>query len=78
MFSQRAELYADILTSNPDGAAVSHLFEQEAAHFSRAVAMHDRETMLGRFREIAAFMTEFAAWAKKESDAILRDIVRHG
>jgi len=78
MFSQRAELYADILTSNPDGAAVSHLFEQEAAHFSRAVAMHDRETMLARFREIATFMTEFAAWAKKESDAILRDIVRHG
>ena len=78
MFSQRAELYADILTSNPDGAAVSHLFEQEAAHFARAVAMHDRETMLARFREIASFMTEFAAWAKKESDAILRDIVRHG
>jgi chorismate mutase/prephenate dehydrogenase len=78
MFSQRAELYADILTSNPDGAAVSHLFEQEAAHFSRAVAMHDRDTMLARFREIATFMTEFAAWAKKESDAILRDIVRHG
>jgi len=78
MFSQRAELYADILTSNPDGAAVSHLFEQEAAHFSRAVAMHDRDTMLARFREIATFMAEFAAWARKESDAILRDIVRHG
>jgi chorismate mutase/prephenate dehydrogenase len=78
MFSQRAELYADILTANPEGAAVSHLFEQEAAHFSRAVAMHDRETMLKRFHEIAHFMTEFAAWAKKESDAILHDIVRHG
>jgi hypothetical protein len=40
--------------------------------------MHDRATMLTRFHEIAAFMTEFSAWAKKESDAILHDIVRHG
>jgi chorismate mutase/prephenate dehydrogenase len=78
MFSQRAELYADILTANPDGTAVSHLFEQESAHFARAVALHDRETMLKRFHEIAAYMKEFAAWAKNESDAILRDIVRHG
>jgi chorismate mutase/prephenate dehydrogenase len=78
MFSQRAELYADILTSNPDGARVSHIFEQEASHFARSVAMHDREAVVKRFREVAAFMTEFAAWAKKESDAILHDIVRHG
>jgi chorismate mutase/prephenate dehydrogenase len=78
MFSQRAELYADILTANPDGAAVSQIFEQEASHFSRAVAMQDRDTMLRRFHEIADYMMEFAEWAKKESDAILQDIVRHG
>jgi chorismate mutase/prephenate dehydrogenase len=78
MFSQRAELYADILTSNPDGSRISHIFEQEAGHFARAVAMHDRETVLKRFREVASYMKEFAAWAKKESDAILHDIVRHG
>jgi chorismate mutase/prephenate dehydrogenase len=78
MFSQRAELYADILTSNPEGARVTHVFEQEASHFARSVAMHDREAVVKRFREVAVFMTEFAAWAKKESDAILHDIVRHG
>jgi len=78
MFSQRAELYADILTANPDGEKVSQMFQQESAHFARAIAMHDRETMLKRFHEIAAYMKEFAAWAKNESDAILRDIVRHG
>jgi chorismate mutase/prephenate dehydrogenase len=78
MFSQRAELYADILTGNPDGEKLSHLFEQEAGHFARAVAMHDRESVVRRFREVAGYMQEFATWAKKQSDAILEELVRRG
>ncbi len=78
MFSQRAELYADILTVNPEAPRLSHVFEQEAAHFARAVAMTDRETVLRRFQQVAVYMKDFAAWAKKQSDAILDDLVRHG
>ncbi len=78
MFSQRAELYADILTVNPDAPRLSHVFEQEAAHFARAVAMSDRETVVRRFQQVAEFMKDFAAWAKTQSDAILDDLVRHG
>ncbi len=78
MFSQRAELYADILTVNPEAARLSHVFEQEAAHFARAVAMSDRDSVVKRFREVAGYMKEFATWAKKQSDAILDDLVRHG
>ncbi|MBX3186484.1 MAG: bifunctional chorismate mutase/prephenate dehydrogenase [Labilithrix sp.] len=78
MFSQRAELYADILTANADAARLSHVFEQEAAHFARAVAMGDRDTVVRRFQQVADFMKDFAAWAKKQSDAILDDLVRHG
>lgn len=78
MFSQQAELYADILTINPEAPRLSHVFEQEAAHFARAVAMGDRETVVRRFRQVAEFMKDFAAWAKKQSDAILDDLVRHG
>ncbi|CAN5812454.1 bifunctional chorismate mutase/prephenate dehydrogenase [soil metagenome] len=78
MFSQRAELYADILTVNPEAPRLSHVFEQEAAHFARAVAMKDRESVVKRFREVAEYMKDFAAWAKKQSDAILDDLVRHG
>lgn len=78
MFSQRAELYADILTVNPEAPRLSHVFEQEAAHFARAVAMGDRTTVVNRFRQVAEFMKDFAAWAKKQSDAILDDLVRHG
>jgi chorismate mutase/prephenate dehydrogenase len=78
MFSQRAELYADILTANPEAPRLSHVFEQEAAHFARAVAMSDREAVVKRFRVVAEFMKDFAAWAKKQSDAILDDLVRHG
>jgi chorismate mutase/prephenate dehydrogenase len=78
MFSQQAELYADILTVNPEAPRLSHVFEQEAAHFARAVAMGDRETVVRRFRQVAEFMKDFAAWAKKQSDAILDDLVRHG
>lgn len=78
MFSQHAELYADILTVNPDAPRFSHVFEQEAAHFARAVAMSDRETVVRRFQQVAEYMKDFAAWAKKQSDAILDDLVRHG
>jgi len=78
MFSQRAELYADILTVNPEAPRLSHVFEQEAAHFARAVAMKDRDTLVKRFREVAEYMKDFATWAKKQSDAILDDLVRHG
>ncbi|HEY8079974.1 MAG TPA: bifunctional chorismate mutase/prephenate dehydrogenase [Labilithrix sp.] len=78
MFSQQAELYADILTVNPEAARLSQVFEQEAAHFARAVAMSDRESVVRRFRQVAEFMKDFASWAKKQSDAILDDLVRHG
>ncbi len=78
MFSQRAELYADILTVNPEAPRLSQVFEQEAAHFARAIAMNDRESLVKRFRQIADYMTDFATWAKKQSDAILDDLVRHG
>jgi len=78
MFSQRAELYADILTANEDALRLSHVFEQEAGHFARAVAMSDRESVLVRFRQVAAYMKDFAAWAKTQSDAILDELVRRG
>ena len=78
MFSQRAELYADILTVNPEAPRLSHVFEQEAAYVARAVAMGDRDAVVKRFRQVADYMRDFAAWAKKQSDAILDDLVRHG
>lgn len=78
MFSQRAELYADILTVNPEAPRLSHVFEQEAAYIARAVAIGDRDTVVTRFRHVAGYMKDFAAWAKKQSDAILDDLVRHG
>jgi chorismate mutase/prephenate dehydrogenase len=78
MFFQRAELYAEILTSNEAGRATSRIFEEEATRLARAVGAGDRDTLVGRFREIAAYMKDFAAWAKKESDSILADVVKHG
>ncbi len=78
MFSQSAELYADILTSNPESAALSKLFEQEASFFAGAVSRGDREAVVKRFGEIALYMKEFAAWAKKESDTLLHDVTRRG
>jgi chorismate mutase / prephenate dehydrogenase len=78
MFSQRAELYADILTANEEAHRASHLFEQEAGHFARAIAMSDRESVLVRFRQVAVYMKDFATWAKTQSDAILDELVRRG
>ncbi|MBN9160485.1 MAG: bifunctional chorismate mutase/prephenate dehydrogenase [Myxococcales bacterium] len=78
IFSQRAELYADILTRNDEALRLSSIFEQEAGHFARAVAMSDRETIIERFRQVSTYMQGFAAWAKKQSDAILDELVRRG
>jgi chorismate mutase/prephenate dehydrogenase len=78
LYSQEADLYADILTNNPDGTRVSALFAEEARRFALAVQNGERAWILGRFREVASYLKEFAAWAKKESDAILHDVVRHG
>jgi chorismate mutase/prephenate dehydrogenase len=76
IFSQHAELYADILTANEQGPRLSSVFEQEAGHFARAVAMGDREAIVRRFREVSTYMQDFASWAKKQSDAILDELVR--
>lgn len=78
MFSQRAELYADILTANDDALKLSHVFEQEAGHFARAVAMSDRDSVVRRFRQVAEYMKDFATWAKTQSDVILDELVRRG
>ena len=78
LYSQRAELYADILTANENAFQPSHLFEQEAGHFARAVAMGDRETVIRRFHQVADYMKEFATWGKTQSDAILDELVRRG
>jgi hypothetical protein len=40
--------------------------------------MSDRESVVKRFRQVADYMKDFATWAKKQSDAILDDLVRHG
>lgn len=78
LFSQRAELYADILTANDEAKHLSHVFEQEAGHFARAVAMSDRDTIIRRFRQVSDYMQDFATWARKQSDAILDELVRRG
>jgi chorismate mutase/prephenate dehydrogenase len=76
IFSQRAELYADILTANDEALRLSSVFEQEAGHFARAVAMSDRDAIIARFRQVSIFMRDFATWAKTQSDAILDELVR--
>lgn len=78
LYSQEAELYADILTNNADGARVSALFAEEARRFALAVQSGDRAWILGRFREVAGYLKAFAAWAKRESDALLHDVARRG
>lgn len=78
LFSQAPDLYAEILTNNPDGARVVSVFAAEAAKFSAALGAGDRGSIVARFREVAAFLRDFAGWARRQSDAILEDIVRHG
>jgi chorismate mutase/prephenate dehydrogenase len=78
LFSQDAGLYADILTSNPDAAKVCGAFAREAELLARAVEEGRRETIVERFREVSAYLADFAVWARGESNAILADLVRHG
>jgi chorismate mutase/prephenate dehydrogenase len=78
MFSQRADLYAEILTSNPLAARIGEALEHETARLAHALASADRTAIVERFEEVAAFMAEFATWARRQSDAILEHLVRHG
>jgi len=78
MFSQGAELYADILTANPHGERLAGLFVREAEALGRAVADRDRMAIITRFRSVGAFMRGFVGWARRQSDAILHDLVQSG
>ena len=78
MFSQSADLYAGIVTQNPEGARVLAAFRAEADRLTRLAEHGDREGIAARFSTVATFLHEFAAWARRQSDAILADLVRHG
>ena len=57
---------------------MSALFAEKPRRFALAVEKGERAWIVGRFAEVARYFAEFAAWGKRESDAILADIVRHG
>lgn len=78
MFSQSADLYAGIVTQNPEGARVLAAFRAESERLSRLAEDGDREAIAERFAHVARYLREFAEWARRQSDAILADLVRHG
>ncbi len=78
MYSQSAELYAGIVTQNPEGAQVLATFREESERLTRLAEGGDREAIAERFVQVAQFLHTFAAWARRQSDAILADLVRHG
>ncbi len=56
IFSQSAELCADLLTANPGAARVCDTFADEAALLAGHVREHDRAALLRRFAEVAAYL----------------------
>lgn len=78
LFAQSAELYAGIVTQNPEGARVLALFRAESTRLTRLAQTGKREAIASRFTEISLFLRGFASWAQRQSDAILRDLMRHG
>ena len=78
MYSQSADLYAGIVTQNPEGARVLATFRDEAERLTRLAEHGDRDAIASRFVQVAGFLHDFASWAKRQSDAILADLVRHG
>jgi chorismate mutase/prephenate dehydrogenase len=78
MYSQSAELYAGIVTQNPEGAKVLATFREESERLTQLAEHGDRQAIAERFVQVASFLHTFAAWARRQSDAILADLVRHG
>lgn len=78
MYSQSAELYAGIVTQNPEGAKVLATFREESDRLTRQAESGDRQAIADRFVQVAGFLHGFAVWARRQSDAILADLVRHG
>lgn len=78
MYSQSADLYAGIVTQNPEGAKVLATFRAESERLTQLAEAGEREAIASRFVQVAGFLHDFAAWARRQSDAILADLVRHG
>jgi prephenate dehydrogenase len=71
LFSQQAELYGEILMSNPEGARLRRLYVEQARALAELADRGDRDGFAAAFRETSAFFEDFSAEAMELSDQII-------
>jgi chorismate mutase/prephenate dehydrogenase len=75
LFSQAAELYREILMSNPHGAAFRELFVAQAGELADIVARGDVEAFMTSFRETSEFFAGFSAEAMALTDQMIETLI---
>jgi chorismate mutase/prephenate dehydrogenase len=75
LFSQKPELYREILMRNPFGDDFRRLFVEQAQQLATLISDSDRDAFVNSFRETSAFFSEFSAEAMALSDEIIDTIM---
>ncbi len=75
LFSQKPELYREIMLANPSGAAIRAAFLEQARHLSETLDRGDGEAFVEAFDEVHAYFAGFSEEAMELSDHIIETIM---
>lgn len=76
LFSQAAELYQEILISNPHAGVLRESFVEEARALAERLARGDRSGFAAEFRATADYFADFAREAMSLTDDVIEVLVR--
>ena len=75
LFSQQADLYADLIMGNPDFVILCQTLMEHFNEVLDALKNKDREAFIKRFDETSKFFDPFSNKAMKESDKLIENLV---
>jgi chorismate mutase/prephenate dehydrogenase len=75
LFSQKPELYREILMTNPNAQHMREVYMREVAELSRLLDASDREGFVAAFEEVARYFSDFSEDAMELSDQIIETLV---
>lgn len=75
LFSQKPELYREILMTNPEARGMREVYAREVAALAELLDGSDRDGFVSAFEEVAGYFEEFSGDAMELSDHIIETIM---
>jgi chorismate mutase/prephenate dehydrogenase len=75
LFSQKPELYREILMTNPEAKHMRDVYAREVGTLTKLLDGTDREGFVTAFEEVAAYFADFSDDAMELSDHIIENIM---